>query len=86
MVKNRLLRMDDMEPIAREATREALRAYREPSAGEQSRWTLGKFETEDEGIFEIYIPSDNPSDAKVISAARVNRLTGQVRVEIFLEE
>lgn len=75
-----------MEPIAKDATRRALSQYREPSAEEQSKWTLGKFETESEGIFEIYIPSDQPLDAKVISRAVVDRITGDVHVQVFLDE
>lgn len=75
-----------MEPTAREATRRALSEYPEPSKEEQARWTLGKFETETEGVFEIYIPSERPLDAKVISCARVDRRTGEVIVEVFLDK
>lgn len=85
MVANRkLLRLDEMEPIARRATRQALSKYPEPAKAEQAAWTLGKFETETEGVFEIYIPSENPLDAKVVSRARVNRGTGDVSVEVFI--
>lgn len=86
VVKKKLLRLDEMEPIAREATRRALSEYPEPPKAEQADWALGKFETETEGVFEIYIPSEQPLDAKVISRARVNRSTGEVNVEIFLEK
>lgn len=78
--------MDEMEPIAREVTRRALSEYPEPSKEEQAHWTLGKFETETEGVFEIYIPSERPLDAKVISCARVDRRTGEVSVEVFLDK
>lgn len=47
---------------------------------------LGRFETETEGFFEIYIPSEQPLDAKVISRARVNRSAGEVSVEVFLDK
>ncbi|QWP78951.1 hypothetical protein J5226_11415 [Lysobacter sp. K5869] len=76
--------MNKMEAIAREATRQALSMHPKPPESEQANWTLGKFETDDEGIFEIYIPSERPLDAKVISTAKVNRRTGEVSVEIFL--
>ena len=47
---------------------------------------LGRFETETEGFFEIYIPSEQPLDEKVISRARVNRSAGEVSVEVFLDK
>jgi hypothetical protein len=85
-VKKELLRLDEMEPIAREATRWALSEYAKPPVAEQGAWTLGSFDTEVEGLFEIYIPSGQPLDAKVISRARVNRHTGEASVEVFLEK
>ncbi len=86
MNKPKLLGLGEMEPIAREATYRVLSDYPRPSDEERSKWRLGKFETENEGIFEIYIPSDRPLDAKVISCARVNRQTGEVSVEVFLSK
>lgn len=86
VVKKKLLSLDEMEPIAREATRRALSEYPEPSKANQASWALGKFEAESEGVFEIYIPSEQPFDAKVISRARVDRMTGAVSVEVFLEK
>ncbi|QDH70175.1 hypothetical protein [Marilutibacter alkalisoli] len=85
-MKKKLLSLDEMEPIAKEATRRALSEYPEPSKEDQANWTLGKFEAESEGLFEIYIPSEQPLDAKVISRARVDRRTGAVSVEVFLEK
>ncbi|TWC23380.1 hypothetical protein FBY06_104289 [Pseudomonas sp. SJZ085] len=85
MVTKKLMSLDEMEPIAKEATRLALSEYPEPSKEDQSNWTLGKFETEGEGVFEIYIPSEQPLNAKVISRARVDRKTGAVNVEVFLK-
>jgi len=85
-MKKTLLSLDEMEPIARGATRRALSDYPEPSKEDQVNWTLGKFETESEGVFEIYMPSERPLDAKVISRARVDRRTGAVSVEVFLEK
>jgi len=86
VVRDKLLHMDEMEPIAREATRRALSDFPEPSKEEQANWTLGKFGTETEGVFEIYIPSERPLDAKVISCARVDRRTGEVSIEVFLDK
>ncbi|WP_123646423.1 hypothetical protein [Lysobacter enzymogenes] len=83
-MKKNLLNINEMEAIARKATRQALSMHPKPSDSEQASWTLGKFETDDEGVFEIYIPSERPLEAKVISRAKVNRRTGEVSVEIFL--
>jgi len=85
-VTKKLLRLDEMEPIAREATRRALSDYLEPPKEDQANWTLGKVETDSEGVFEIYIPAERPLDAKVISCARVNRRTGEVDVEVYLNK
>ncbi|UZE26164.1 hypothetical protein LOY67_12400 [Pseudomonas sp. B21-056] len=82
----KLMSLDEMEPIAKEATRRALNEYSEPLKEDQANWTLGKFEGENEGVFEIYIPSEQPLDAKVISRARVDRRSGAVNVEVFLEK
>jgi hypothetical protein len=81
----KLMSLEEMEPIAKEAMRLALSEHPEPSEENQSSWTLGKFETEGEGVFEIYIPSERPLDAKVISRIRVDRKTGAVNVEVFLK-
>ncbi|MFC5743197.1 hypothetical protein [Dyella tabacisoli] len=86
VMKKKLLGLDEMELIAREATRRALSEYPQPSKEDQANWTLGKFETESEGVFEIYIPSDRPLDATVISRALVDRATGEVSVEVFLKK
>lgn len=86
VVKKKLLSLKEMEPLAKEATRSALSSYPEPPKEEQDQWALGQFETDEEGIFEIYIPHERSQDAKVISCARVNRRTGEVSVEVFLEK
>jgi hypothetical protein len=41
--------------------------------------------TDTEGVFELYIPSDRPQNATVISCAKVSRLTGEVKVDVFLQ-
>jgi hypothetical protein len=82
--KKRLLKLLEMEPIAREATYVALMKYLPPSDEDKKHLTLGKAITDTEGVFELYIPADRPQDAKVISCAKVNRLTGDVKVEVFL--
>lgn len=86
VTKNSFLRLDEMEPIAQGAIHRALGEYPAPPKEDQRKWTLGKFETDSEGIFEIYIPSDRPLAATVICRAHVDRKTGDVNVEIFLDK
>lgn len=85
-MNKKLLTLNEMELIAREATRKAFLEYPEPSKEDQGNWTLGKFETESEGVFEIYVPCEQPLDARVVSRARVDRTTGKVSVEVFLKK
>ena len=73
-----------MEPVAKEATYSALQAYMPPSDEDKEALTLGKILTDETGIFELYVPADRPQDAKLISRATVNRVTGEVTVEVFL--
>lgn len=82
--KKRLLTLSEMEPVAQEATYAALKRYSPPSNEDKKHLTLGKVITETEGVFELYIPAERPQDAKVISCAKVSRLTGEVKVEVFL--
>lgn len=63
-VIKKLLALNEMELIAKEATRKALLEYPEPQKEDQGDWTLGRFETEIEGIFEIYVPCEPPSKAR----------------------
>ena len=84
MVKSdRLMRVSEMEPIAREATRKALAGREQPEHLENL--TLGSRLTDAEGLFELYIAGKRPIDARVISRAVVNRETGHVNVEVFLD-
>ena len=84
MVKERKRSLTDMEEAARAATAEALRGYPPPSGQDRDNLTLGKQLTDEEGIFELYVPGERPQDAKVISRAVVDRVTGKVAVEVFL--
>jgi hypothetical protein len=84
--KRRRLKLDEMQEIARKATRAALVPFRRLSAEEDARLTLGSGIDGDDGVFELYLAAERPQDAKVISRATVNRYTGDVRVEVFLEK
>ena len=72
--------LDELEEIARLATRKELESYeRLPSEWEENL-TLGIFFDGDERIFELYVAKERPADGIVISTARVNRKTRSVTV------
>ena len=72
-----------MEPIAKEATRDALRTYIWPSDRDEDL-ALGIRLEDEYGIFELYFSGERPEDAIVLTEARVNRITGEVSVKVFL--
>lgn len=86
MGKNKLLKLKEMEAIAKKATHDALLPYPRLEGSDSENLTLGTQVTDDEGIFELYVAGERPLDAKVISCARVNRRTGEVSVDVFLEK
>jgi hypothetical protein len=74
--------LDELQEIARVATRAALEGY-EPMPEEwEKNLTLGTSFDGDDRIFELYIAAEKPSDAVVISTARVNRKSRNVVVTI----
>ena len=74
--------LDELQEIARIATRTALEGY-EPIPEEwEKNLTLGTFFEGEERIFELYIAAEKPADAVVISTARVNRKSKGVVVAI----
>jgi hypothetical protein len=77
----KLMNLKQMEPIARDATRRALEGV-ELASDVRERVVLGQFLEPECGVFELYIPGARPTDARVISVARVNRRTGEVSVEV----
>jgi hypothetical protein len=86
MDKGKLLKLKEMEAIAKKATRDALQPYPRLEGSDSENLTLGTQVNDEEGIFELYIAGERPLDARVISCARVNRRTGAVSVEVFLEK
>lgn len=74
--------LDELQEIARLATRAALEEYERIPAEWEKNLTLGTFFDGDDRIFELYIAAEQPSDAVVISSARVNRRTKAVMVVI----
>ncbi|MDO5090275.1 MAG: hypothetical protein Q4D61_01900, partial [Cardiobacteriaceae bacterium] len=86
--KKKRLHCREMEEIARLATREALKEYLWPlTAEDEKNLTLGTFiehPDKDHQVCELYICAERPQDAIVLTQAKVNALTGEVTVKIFL--
>ena len=85
MVKQSKKLLADMEEAAKSATYQALLAYLPPDPEENVKLALGKIYTNSEAIFELNVPGERPQDAKVISRATVNRVSGKMVVEVFLK-
>ena len=84
-MKMKRFRVSELEPVARDATREALKACVPPSDEDRKLLTLGTMFTDEAVVFELYVPGERPRDGRVISRATVNRTTGElVNVEVFL--
>lgn len=74
--------LDELQEIARLATRIALEGYEPVPEEWEKNLTLGTFFEGEERIFELYIAAEKPADAVVISTARVNRKSRDVVVTI----
>ena len=74
--------LDELQEIARIATRSALQRYERIPEEWDRNLTLGTFFDGDDRIFELYIAAERPAEAVVISTARVNRKTKEVVVVI----
>ena len=83
--KIRRLDLAEMEPLARQATRHALKKHVWPKE-KMKNLTLGYGMEGDFGIFELYLAGKRPQDAVVLTEALVNSLTGEVSVKVFLPE
>ena len=73
--------LDELQELARLATREALKSYDIPNEW-KGRLSLNIFFEDDDRIFELCITGEKPDDETVISRARVNRNTKAVSVVI----
>lgn len=74
--------LDELQEIARIATRAALEEYERIPAEWGKNLTLGTYFDGDDRIFELYIAAERPSEAVVLSSARVNCKTKTVSVVI----
>jgi hypothetical protein len=74
--------LDELQEIARVATHEALEEFQPLPAEWQKGLTLGAGIDAEYGVFELYVTSEQPENAIVISSARVHRKTRAVEVTI----
>jgi hypothetical protein len=72
--------LDELEEIARLATRNELENYERLPPEWEADLTLGIYFDGDERVFELYIAKERPAGGIVISTARVNRKTRSVSV------
>lgn len=84
-MKSKLLNLEQMKPIAQEATKRALTAYSSDPRLHDERLSLVSTIDEEYGIFKLILTAERPRDAKILTCAKVNRDTGEVDVEIFLD-
>ena len=85
MVGENILSLDEMQEIARLATRKALKRYSRPNFSFENL-VLGIYHNKECGKFELYIAGERPEDAIVIGEATVNRKTGEVSVKVFFPQ
>jgi predicted nucleic acid-binding protein len=71
-----------IQESAREPLREALAAYRLPEAVKPLLTVGSGFIENDEGIVEIYVAAERPTDAVVLATALVDRYSGRVVVSV----
>lgn len=75
-------RLDELQEIARKLTFSALESFVIPEEY-RATMTLGVFFEGDIRVFELYVPGEQPKDAKIISRARINSRTGEGSVEVI---
>ena len=74
--------LEQLEEVAQNLTRTELRKYVVPDELWQEL-VLGTFFEAEETVFELYVPGERPEDAKVITRARINKVSGEGEVEVF---
>jgi len=79
---NRPIKLEKLQERARLMTLAELENYIMPEEI-RATLTLGVQFDEDFRIFELYVPGEKPSDARVISQARLNVYSGEGSVEVL---
>ena len=72
--------VDELEPIARDATRDALEGYAEALAPyrDSPNLTLGTIIEDEVLTFQLYIAGERPADGVVLASTKVSRIAGAV--------
>ncbi len=72
--------VDELEPIARKATKETLEGYAAAMAPyrDSPNLTLGTLIENEVLTFQLYVAGERPADAVVLTSTRVSRSTGEV--------
>ncbi|WP_395689818.1 hypothetical protein [Caenimonas koreensis] len=73
--------LDKLQERARQMTRLELMKFVIPDEL-QTNLTLGVQFDGDFRIFELYVPGERPSDARVVSRARLNIYSGEGQVQV----
>ncbi|MCO5410791.1 hypothetical protein [Ralstonia mojiangensis] len=82
MNRPRKIPLNELQELARVATRERLKAF--PPFPSTENLTLGTFWEGDFVIFKLYLARQRPQDAVVLTQTRVNAYTGEVvAVDVF---
>jgi hypothetical protein len=84
MKSERRLTLKQMEPIARQATLTKItNSEMNLTEEDKSNLVLCEYINNQFGIFQLIIPGERPIDAKIISRAYVDRITGELtKVEL----
>lgn len=80
MVKRKEL--EELQEVARAATRVALEGYEPISEEWKKTLPLGILFDGEDRIFQLYVAREKPSDATVLTSARVNKATKAVSVTV----
>lgn len=76
------MKLDELQEKARQLTFEILQGYIIPD-DIRDKLVIGTMLEEGRRIFELYVPGEKPSDARVISRAIMDPETGQGTVEVI---
>jgi hypothetical protein len=77
-MKDRTVPLKVLEEAARRATFDALGPLPRVSAETRKNLVLGTRWDGDSVVFEMYVPGERPSDAKVLTQAVVDQRSGEV--------
>jgi hypothetical protein len=72
--------LEELQQLTAEFSKQTLSEYQVPP-GLQNEVVLGSELDGDSWVFELYIPGERPTDARVIARLRVDAYTGKAVVE-----